>query len=61
MGNRLAVANVKHGPDDFRARGGAQTVAPHQCRSELDRSEMVVFMEPAARTLLRLSCGCGCP
>ena len=26
-----------------------------------DRSEIVVFIEPAARTLLRLSCGCGWP
>jgi hypothetical protein len=44
------------------AREAALRPSPRtRAAANFERSEIVVFIEPATRTLLRLSCGCGWP
>src|ERR1035438_1839327 len=60
-GNWFAVAIFRRG-FVISAREAALRPSPRtRASANFDRSEMVVFMEPATRTLLRLSCGCGWP
>ena len=44
------------------AREAALRPSPRtRAAANFDRSEIVVFIEPATRTLLRFSCACGWP
>jgi hypothetical protein len=58
-GNRLAVAICNTGLAISARDAGLRPAPRTRAAVNFDRSEMVVFIDPATRTLLRFSWGCG--